>query len=285
MLSDLVFDVGMNNGDDTAYYLHRGHRVVAIEADPTMVEEARGRFAEEIRTGRLQLLNVAIGPRDEVADFWICDEKRVWNSFDRSVASRDGLPHHAIPVRCRPFRDLLAEYGTPLYLKIDIEGHDHYCLDALDPRDLPRYISLEMGPFELLFRLQELGYIDFKFITQNDHSQLYVDVFSDRAHVKRRMREHPALYAMGRRLSAAWPVRRFDNGAAPDGCLWNGSHRNGWHFPLGSSGPFGEDTPGKWQSIEDAAFTWTAYQLGQSQYGPPHLNIWHDVHARLGGDR
>lgn len=33
----LVIDVGMHNGDDTAYYLHRGYRVVAIEANPAWV--------------------------------------------------------------------------------------------------------------------------------------------------------------------------------------------------------------------------------------------------------
>jgi hypothetical protein len=30
----LIYDVGMNNGDDTAYYLRRGFRVVAIEPNP-----------------------------------------------------------------------------------------------------------------------------------------------------------------------------------------------------------------------------------------------------------
>ena len=30
----LIYDVGMNNGDDTAYYLRRGFRVIAIEPNP-----------------------------------------------------------------------------------------------------------------------------------------------------------------------------------------------------------------------------------------------------------
>jgi hypothetical protein len=33
MGSKLVFDVGVNNGDDTVYYLARGYRVVAIDAN------------------------------------------------------------------------------------------------------------------------------------------------------------------------------------------------------------------------------------------------------------
>ena len=36
MQNDVIFDVGMNNGDDTAYYLHLGCRVVAVEADPVL---------------------------------------------------------------------------------------------------------------------------------------------------------------------------------------------------------------------------------------------------------
>ena len=34
MIPKLVYDVGMNNGDDTAYYLRMGYRVVAFEANP-----------------------------------------------------------------------------------------------------------------------------------------------------------------------------------------------------------------------------------------------------------
>ena len=33
----LIYDVGMHNGDDTAYYLRRGFRVVAIEPNPALV--------------------------------------------------------------------------------------------------------------------------------------------------------------------------------------------------------------------------------------------------------
>ncbi len=34
MNPDLIFDVGMNNGDDTDFDLAKGFRVVAIEANP-----------------------------------------------------------------------------------------------------------------------------------------------------------------------------------------------------------------------------------------------------------
>ena len=145
MIADLIYDVGMNNGDDTAYYLFKGFRVVAVEADPTLIEtgSASASPTKSARpSGARQCRH-----RSEGGDRIVLDlrGRSEWNSFDRQVASRDGLPHHAIDVQCRPFRSLLEQFGVPSYLKIDIEGHDHYCVADLDPRDLPRYISLEMG--------------------------------------------------------------------------------------------------------------------------------------------
>jgi hypothetical protein len=44
----LIYDLGMNNGDDTDYYLKRGFEVVAVEANPALCQVARDRFAEAI---------------------------------------------------------------------------------------------------------------------------------------------------------------------------------------------------------------------------------------------
>ncbi len=116
MNSDLIFDIGMHNGDDTAYYLYKGFKVVAVEADPDMAAECQKRFAAEIKMGRLKIINVAIAANQGEADFWICDNLRVWNSFDRSIAFRNGLPCHAIKVKTVPLRDILTEHGVPRLL-------------------------------------------------------------------------------------------------------------------------------------------------------------------------
>jgi len=44
-----------------------------------------------------------------------------------------------------------------------------------------------------------------------------------------------------------------------------------WTFPRGSSGPFGEDTTGKWQSAEHAL------ELGRLVGSD--LSDWYDIHA------
>jgi FkbM family methyltransferase len=255
MDTSLIFDVGMNNGDDTAYYLHRGFRVVAVEADPTLANAARCKFSDAIAAKRLDVVNIAIGPRHEVAPFYLCQTNNVWNSFRKDVASRDGNEPQIIDVPCVPFQSLLAQYGVPLYLKVDIEGHDHFCLTALDRADLPRYVSFEASDDEesraSLRHLKGLGYRRFKFITQNDFSAL-----ARRPTLKSRLRNH----RIGRGIRRRLPI---------------------WQFPFGSSGPFGEQTDGAWLSYDELLTTLRWFGEGRSPLGPPGAPHWHDVHARL----
>src|SRR4051812_29464982 len=87
---DLVYDVGMHNGDDSAYYLRNGYRVVAVEANPLFAGRARERFAAEIADGRLTVLEVGIADGEGEASFWVCEDHTDWSSFDRSIAGRNG---------------------------------------------------------------------------------------------------------------------------------------------------------------------------------------------------
>src|SRR5271165_1668340 len=83
-ISSLIYDVGMNNGDDSAYYLRNGFDVIAIEANPVFVQHAQTRFAKEISDGRLTVLEVGIAEGEGEATFWICDDNLDWSSFDPS---------------------------------------------------------------------------------------------------------------------------------------------------------------------------------------------------------
>lgn len=170
MKSDLIYDIGMHNGDDTAYYLHRGFNVIAVEADPDLAVAGRERFADAIATGRLTIVNAAIAEQTGEAEFWICDQLRVWNSFDRSIASRNGLPCHPVKVQTLPLRNLLAEYGVPYYLKVDIEGHDHIAIADVSVEDAPEFISMELNSVDDFWLLRSKGYCRFKCIQQGSQA-------------------------------------------------------------------------------------------------------------------
>jgi FkbM family methyltransferase len=260
MQRDLIYDVGMNNGDDTAYYLHRGFRVVAIEADPDLCAKASLRFAEPLKTGQLVIVNAGIAPKPGVMDFWICETNNHWNSFDRKISSRDGAPHHRIPVPCQTFDAILKPQGIPFYLKIDIEGHDYLCVEALKTASaLPAYLSVELGGLDyFLEKLTALGYTEFKCISQFNYLPL--------------------------QLPASPEQTRFETGDTSHIRRWGD-----WVFPQGASGPFGEDTFGLWLGANEIRRVHQYYlELRDKQASSPfwygkEYSFWLDLHARRKG--
>lgn len=249
---ELIFDVGVCNGDDSAYYLHKGYRVLGIEASPLLVERLQARFEAEIRDGRYQLLGAGIAQSSGSAPFWVCDQRPEWSSFDRSIASRMGFRHHCVEVPTRPFGWVLETYGVPLYAKIDIEGNDDLCLEAMTARTAPQWLSVEMIEAEgQIRRMTELGYTGFKIISQ-------LTLRQPKMAALRFKKTLPAL--------AQWLV------TGAESRLFRNRSESGWRFPRGSSGPFGEDLPGDWLSAEQAI------ALSRGLAGV--LYDWCDIHAR-----
>ena len=163
----LIYDVGMHNGDDSAYYLFRGYRVVAIEASPALCGQASERFGREIAEGRLTVLNVAVADRSGPGKFW--------QDAARSRVFPDAVGPAAWPtvdVQYVRFRDILRDHGVPYYLKIDIEGQDIHCLRDLDPADTPEYLSVEAHSPVYLAELYRLGYRKFKCVLTDGDSGL-----------------------------------------------------------------------------------------------------------------
>lgn len=164
-----VFDLGMNNGDDTAYYLRKGFQVVAVDANPALVTEAQNRFSSEIRNGQLWVHHVAIWHEYARLPFHISKKNAHWSSLDLGWASRDKGETETVSVDCVPLEHLFALHGVPKFLKIDIEGADEMIIDQLKNLSyLPAYISVEDCRFgyRYLEKIMALGYDGFKLSNQ-----------------------------------------------------------------------------------------------------------------------
>jgi FkbM family methyltransferase len=277
--NDLIYDVGMFNGDDTAYYLHRGYRVVSIEAHPTWAEDGRQRFAEAIKEGRLTILNAAIGAEDGISEMVVNETHRDWTTLNLELARASGwagMPTHTMQVRTVRFTDVLAEYGIPFYLKVDIETFDHYCLEDLNPSDLPPYVSFESQNFRDLVTMRDKGFNAFKVIRQQDHRQVAYNPSAVRAPMPQQpqgwRRLMGALGGAGRTKHAEIAPNTETVAAQP--------LVSDWQFPGGCAGPFAEDTDGPWRSFGEAAMTWLAYDLKLAGPDFPGQGKWHDVHCR-----
>jgi FkbM family methyltransferase len=282
----LIYDVGMNNGDDTAYYLRSGFRVVAIEANPELVANAANRFRSEIEAGYLQILNVGIAAKEAELPFWVCETNSQFSSFDRRDASLDGsCAVHEIRVPCRIFRSILNEFGIPFYLKVDIQGNDFLCVEALDPGELPKFLSVELdfAGMALAALMHERGFNQFKCISQTHFLPLELPQVPEARVIQRaerlRQSRNIAIRAF-RKLGGAFWIQRQINRLRS---------RNGWVFPTGSSGPFGDELLGHWLSYEELCTTAREF-LRLRQEKPQTLlwasrglvshPFWSDLHAR-----
>ncbi len=262
--SNLIFDIGMHMGEDTAYYLARGYDVVAVEADPHLAEIAMKAFSESLKTGKLVILNVAMSnSNDEEIDFYLA-EKTEWNSLEKRLADRRRLWRATIRIKTRTVRSLIEQFALPHYCKIDVEGYDKICLDSLlGLEERPEYISVEtecVGEFETLREvqalatldsLQALGYRGFKLVDQSTLTVLEPGI---------------RFYAKdGSRLLESRPILES---------------RLGYRFPRSSSGPFGPDLAGYWLDYEVAKETLLRHR--RDYFGSKssvNYGFWCDLHA------
>jgi FkbM family methyltransferase len=252
----IVFDVGMNNGDDSAYYLSKGYVVVAVEANPALVQRARLRFEKQISTGQLLIEPVGISEHPGVIPFWINDERNVFSSFDRVRAARNGMPCHAVEIQAVTFDTLLAKYGVPYYMKLDIEGNEVHCLECLQSFSCPDYISVEAERLEFLQLLWQLGYRRFAIVDQMRHNSHFPTFGNDS--IRNRIAKKACSYAdrVKNRLIQV-------------------------PFPRGCSGPFGEDIRAEWQSFEEVAYNWLHLYFGYYDRGTLDRASWYDFHAKI----
>ena len=250
---DLIYDIGVCDGEDSAYYLHKGYRVVGVEASPPALEALRARFRAEIDSGRYTLVDRGIAAADGEADFWVCDDWPHWSSFDRALASRHGARAHKVKVRTCRLGSLFQKFGVPHYCKIDIEGNDYLSLDDIKGAAAPTFISVEASDGEReIRRLSEIGYSRFKVISQVSLRQPPPGLLRFKSRLPFGARQ------LVEKVLLRLPRDRSDGD---------------WRFTAGSSGPFGEETRGEWLSADQASELNRLFELGSG-----HLD-WQDIHA------
>ena len=142
---DLIYDVGFHRGEDTAFYLRKGYRVVAFEANPDLVKDGARRFHRELADGRLEIVEGAIsGSTEKTIAFYKHPKMSIWGTTSNEWVQRNFAEVTRIEVPVVRFVDHLLRTGTPYFVKIDIEGSDQLCLEALVALDArPALVSIE----------------------------------------------------------------------------------------------------------------------------------------------
>jgi FkbM family methyltransferase len=251
---DLIFDIGMHVGEDTIHYLKEGYNVVAVEANPLLAERGAKQFKKQIASGQLIILNKGIAGKEATLPFYVNHRLSDWSSFDKATGTRDNTAYHVIDVPCTTTQILFEQYGIPFYLKVDIEGFDHYCLlDIPNAGIKPRYVSCEAVYLDWLDILKAKGYTKFKLINQGNEFAP-VDINQE-------MKPYFAKYEVIKN-GLKMRLQKFIS----------------FKHLYGSSGPFGEATRGAWLSYEKVREVYLAFF--QNEKGKPLNTVsWFDFHA------
>ncbi len=235
-----IYDIGMHYGEDTDFYLQKGFGVVAVEANPFLVEKAERKFAAAIRDKRLKIVHAAIAAESGPVTFYVNKDKDDWSSIYEHVGGRDGTSYEKVEVPGITAAEFYEAHHDAYYVKIDIEFADVLLLRGLHQFDFrPRFLSVEAHSLECVAQMAVLGYDKFKLINQNMH------------------------------WSAKCPSPPLEGEFVERS------------FSPHSSGPFGEETPGKWISFEEVAELYLTFKKMLTTH--PHIDVaWFDFHAKYG---
>ena len=168
---DLIYDLGMHRGDDARFYLDKGFRVVALEANPHFCAAARLAFADALAEGRLAIEEAALwhsgGGR---IPFFLNHDKDDWSSALRDWAEKGGHAAQEISVATTTLPGLFDRHGVPYYLKCDVEGLDEpFAAQLLADGRRPAFVSIEAVSLDALALLRACGYDRVQIVNQAYH--------------------------------------------------------------------------------------------------------------------
>ncbi|MGN6057398.1 MAG: FkbM family methyltransferase [Sphingomicrobium sp.] len=241
MRQGVIYDFGMNNGDDVEYYLLKGACVVGVEANRSLCEQVERRFADAIDDGRLAVLNVALADEESSGSvrFYIHRINHVLSQLPRP-ADDELQNFDEVEVPCRTPAGIVAEFGEPSYIKIDVEGFDLAVLKNLFAAGIfPPEISAESHTADIFASLVANGYSSFNLVDGLTVAKRY----------------------------------RCASISTPDG-------QRQFRFKEHSAGPFGEDILTPWEDSNSFLYTLANAGLGwkdihASRVIPPRPPISH----------
>lgn len=208
----IIYDLGANNGDNISYYLLKSDLVIAVEANPLLCDQIKSRFSQEIAEKRLIVENcvIDVSSSSENVPFFIHKYNHVWSQF-LSPAPSLMSDFEKVYLPSQNIIKLIQSYGSPYYIKIDLEYYDKIILKHLFVNNIfPPYISAESHSIDIFCLFVTFGYESFKLVDGNL--------------VETKYKNHSITTNNG------WEI---------------------YSFPYHSAGPFGNDINGDWMTKDN----------------------------------
>lgn len=174
MNNNLIFDLGFLDGTDSKNYLDKGYKVIAVEANPDLVEQAFiGRLKWESFDGKNHVLipNAIYNESNIPFVFYINKERPEVSSLEKWIASQNGkFEVEEKKVYSISLQDLIKNYGVPYYIKVDVEGVDKIVAKQIyELEEKPMYVSFELNKddfIDIFYYMKKSGYTKYKLVNQ-----------------------------------------------------------------------------------------------------------------------
>ena len=189
---DVCFDVGANIGNRTKIFLKLGAKVVAVEPQKECLRVIRAVYG---RNKCLTVIQKVLGASEGEAELMISSANTISSlSYDwieavkRSGRFDDYSWEKKQIVNMTTLDSLIATYGIPSFIKIDVEGFEYQVIQGLSQPI--RTISLEFTPefiesiFKCIDYLQSIGNIRLNY-SIGENSQLALDKWVNSQEMKK----------------------------------------------------------------------------------------------------
>lgn len=176
--NDLIFDIGANVGNKSVIFSKLTNKVIAFEPSKKLYRNLKNRF----KGSNVKLYNCALGNSVKELDFYIVENNEAYNSLskkhiettvtNRGIANKENVKLNKVQVET--IENFIKKFGTPKYIKIDVEGYEYEVIKGL--KSLVPLLSFEANlPEFCVEAIQSIDYLDtlsthrykFNFITAN----------------------------------------------------------------------------------------------------------------------
>lgn len=151
---DLVFDIGANHGYKADIFLRLGAKVIAAEPDEVCQGVLKQRFLKyRFKRKPLFIVPQAISDSCSVEKMWIDAPGSAKNTLSQkwveTLRGDDMRFGHTVDfghwkqIETMTMEQLIAQYGSPFFIKIDVEGHELNVVRGM--RRPVRFLSFEVN--------------------------------------------------------------------------------------------------------------------------------------------
>jgi FkbM family methyltransferase len=164
---ELVFDIGAHTGAKTEWYLNRGARVVAVEPQQACLDALQSRLGQH---RNLTIVQRGVSDAAGTLIMHINEAAPVLSTFSQKWMTgrfKDQVWEHHVEVEMTTLDQLVSEFGSPRYIKIDVEGLEKQVMLGLTGKN--GTISLEFtseffdDSRDLIWYARGLGYKRFNY--------------------------------------------------------------------------------------------------------------------------